>query len=73
MTPPVFLIGQHPDRGALWAAIEPAAHHVNASIADRRFAAYMAPFRSEAEARVALVAAGANAIAPEPKRVSKRG
>jgi len=62
MRPPLFLIGQHPDRGALWAAVDPNARFTKAEIAERRFAAYLAPFSDEVTARAALAAAGARII-----------
>lgn len=45
--------------GTLWAGICPDTHHVEPKVCDRRFAAYLAPFRSEEDATVALLAAGA--------------
>jgi len=68
-----FLIGQHPQRGALWAAIDPGAHHVGARVAETRFGGYMAPFRSADEARAALADAGAEHIEPEQRGRGKRG
>ncbi len=65
MQPPSFLIGQHPKRGALWAAIDRNARFTKAEIAERLFAAYLAPFSTEDEARAALAAAGAQIIEPE--------
>lgn len=62
MRPPLYLVGQHPDRGALWAAVEPSVRFAKAEVAERRFGAYLAPFHTEAEARAALVAAGASLI-----------
>lgn len=68
MRPPLFLIGQHPDRGALWAAVEPNVRYAKAEIAERRFGAYLAPFQTEAAARAALAAAGASLIESEAGR-----
>jgi hypothetical protein len=68
MQPLAFLIGQHPRRGALWAAIDPQVRFTKAEVADRRFSAYLAPFPSEAAARAALAAAGAQHIEAEQRR-----
>lgn len=54
-----IIAAEHPLRGRLWAAIDPAAHHVTGSIAERRFAAFLSPYRSVAEAEAALKASGA--------------
>jgi hypothetical protein len=54
-----FLTGIHTRHGKLWAAIDPEAHHLNGRVCERRFAAFCAPFRTEAEASEALLAAGA--------------
>jgi hypothetical protein len=71
-TPPAFLIGRHPDRGLLWASIDPSARFLAAEIAQQRFAAYLAPFTSEDAARAALTAAGAERIEIEERRRGKR-
>ncbi len=71
MTPPRFLIGQHPDQGELWAAIDTQAHHLHPGVRERRFAAYLSPYPSEEAARHALIAAGAMHIEREAGR--KRG
>lgn len=70
MLPPRFLIGRGKDGSELWASIDPDAHHLEAAIAERRFGAYLRPFRDEQSARDALIAAGAALIEPEagPKR-----
>jgi hypothetical protein len=72
MQPLAFLIGQHPRRGALWAAIDPQARFTKAEVADRRFSAYLAPFTSEEAARAALGAAGAQHIEAERRTQGKR-
>jgi len=41
----------------LWAAFDPSVHHVVGKVADSRFAARLAPFRSREEAEAALDAA----------------
>lgn len=68
MQPPRFLIGLLPSGEQRWAAIDPNAHHLEAEVAERRFGAYLKPFRSEDEARAALNAAGAEEIALEPRK-----
>ncbi len=55
-----YVIGEHPQLGRLWAAIDPAAHHVEGRVAERRFSAFLAPFKSHEEAVAALLAAGAS-------------
>ena len=53
------ITGEHPKRGTLWAAVDPAARFVEAGIKDSRFAARLAPFTDETLARKALKRAGA--------------
>lgn len=55
-----YLTAEHPERGTLFAAFDPAVHHLTGRVEDSRFGARMAPFKSEAEAEQALAAAGAN-------------
>lgn len=59
----------------LWASIDEQAHHLQGRVCERRFAAYCAPYLTEADARAALIEAGADpsTIAPEPERRGKRG
>jgi len=70
-----FLTG---NRGVelLWACIDPDSLCSSPAIGERRFAAYLAPFVAEQEARQALLEAGANpdtvTIELRPKR-SRRG
>jgi len=71
--PPRFLIGAHPTRGQLWAAIDPNAKYLEAEIAERRFGAYLKPFLDEQSARDALFAAGAASIDEERARGNRRG
>jgi hypothetical protein len=42
----------------LWAAIDPDSHHLEGKVRERRFAAYLEPFKSEEEAAAALLEAG---------------
>lgn len=53
-----FVTAEHPKRGVLWAAIDAATVQVEGQIAERRFAAFLTPFRSREAAETALVAAG---------------
>lgn len=72
VAPPTFLVGQHPTRGRLWAAIA-EAHHTEPAVAETRFGGYVRPFQSEAAARAALEAAGAENIDTErrPRRAKR--
>lgn len=54
-----YIVGTHPTLGTLWAAIDEGAHHLEGRVAERRFPAFLAPFRSRQEAEAALVKAGA--------------
>lgn len=67
-----FLTATHPKHGTLWAAIDEDVHHLTGRVAERRFAAFLAPFKSEAEAAAALIDAGA-VLDVEPKRRAGRG
>lgn len=53
-----IVTGWHPHRGSLFAAIDPKAHHVEGRLAERRFSAFLSPFRCEGEALSALAKAG---------------
>jgi hypothetical protein len=53
-----FLTAEHPTRGTLWAAFDGAAHHLQGRVAERRFPAFLSPFKSEQDARAALVSEG---------------
>lgn len=68
METPVFIIGHHPQRGPLWAAVDPNAKFVSGEIAGRRFTAYLAPFATEDEARAALKSAVVVYTEAEPGR-----
>lgn len=57
-----LLTGRHPGRGLLWAAVDPAVHHIEGAVRETRFGARLAPFKTVEEAKAALLAAGA---APE--------
>lgn len=66
--PPKFLIGVLATGEQRWAGIDVNAHHLEGRVSDRRFAAYWAPYRSEEEARQALIAVGATNIEAEAGR-----
>ena len=53
---------------SLWAGIDEAAHHLSGRVCERRFGAYLAPFRTEEDAIAALLEAGAvlDVIVPPP-------
>lgn len=57
----------------LWAAIEPETRCSEPKVRDRRFGAFLAPFRSEQEAIAALLEAGGTVDAIEaPKRPGRQ-
>ena len=58
----VFVTAAHPERGTLWACVDPTARCAEGRVAERRFGSFMAPFKAVADARAALVAAGAVAV-----------
>lgn len=53
------ITAEHPERGTLWAAVDPGVRFIEGAVRDSRFAARLAPFPDEASARFALKAAGA--------------
>lgn len=57
------ITAEHPERGTLYAAIDPAARHVTPCVAERRFPAFCSPFPSEDAARAALLAEGCKEVA----------
>lgn len=54
-----YIVGDHDERGRLYAAFDPLAHHVEPGVRDSRFSAFLAPYRSREDAEAALIAAGA--------------
>lgn len=54
-----YVLGEHPTRGTLFAAVDPDALCKNSELAERRFVAFMTPYKSVEEAEAALIAAGA--------------
>lgn len=53
-----LLTGSHPERGLLWAAVDPSVHHIEGAVRESRFGAPLAPFKTCADAEAALLAAG---------------
>ncbi|MGZ2410751.1 hypothetical protein ACUXST_000148 [Sphingomonas sp. F9_3S_D5_B_2] len=68
MQAPKFLIGKHPNRGLLWAAVDPNARFTGSELGETRFAGYLRPYCDEQSARDALTAAGATNIEAEQRR-----
>lgn len=68
MQPSRFLVGTHPDRGLLWASVHPNVNYLEPRITEGRFAAYLAPFRSEEAARAALLETGAIHVEAEDRK-----
>ncbi|HZG10155.1 MAG TPA: hypothetical protein VEZ70_14360 [Allosphingosinicella sp.] len=60
MSAPFFIEAPHPTRLRLVACVDEAATYVSAQVCEFKFSATLAPFKSEADARAALEAAGAN-------------
>lgn len=54
-----YITAKHPERGTLWAAVDPDCHHLEGVVAEMRFSAFLRPFRSDDDARAALTATGA--------------
>jgi hypothetical protein len=52
------IAAEHSTRGLLWASFDPSVHHIAGRVADSRFAARLAPFKSIEEAEAALIAEG---------------
>jgi hypothetical protein len=52
------LTAEHPTRGLLWAAFDPSVHHIVGKVAESRFSARLAPFKSREQAETALIAEG---------------
>lgn len=60
MSKTLVLIAEHPERGRLYAVVDPASRFVEGRVCERKFAAFLAPFPDELSARQALKAAGTN-------------
>jgi hypothetical protein len=73
LDPPRFLTGRHPQRGLLWAAIDPKVNYLEPQVTESRFAAYLAPFPSDEPARQALLTAGADPASLVEERRRRRG
>lgn len=67
-----YLTASHPHRGTLWAAIDQQAHHLTGKVTERRFSAFLAPFRSGQEAEAALIAAGGALDEPTAAAMAER-
>lgn len=63
-----FLKASHRHRGTLWAAIDDQAHHLTGQVAERRFSAFLRPFKSVGEAQAALIAEGGISEPTETQR-----
>lgn len=57
--PSRVLQAEHPERGTLFAAVDPSVRFIEGGVRGSRFAARLAPFPDEASARQALKSAGA--------------
>jgi len=53
-----FVVGTHPERGRLWAAFDPSVVYSPGKVGERRFVAFLTPFRTRELATAALVAEG---------------
>ena len=56
-----YITAEHPERGTLWACVDGSCVYPEGKIAERRFGAFLTPFRSEDAARAALASEGAQA------------
>lgn len=56
----MIISGEHPIHGTLYAAVDPAARYCSSKVSEMRFAALLTPFKSAAEAKTALIEAGAS-------------
>lgn len=64
-----ILAGDMGGGAILYAAFDQAARFCATAPAERKFAALLTPYRTEDDARAALVAAGAAGISRVPERV----
>lgn len=55
-----IITGAHPTLGTLYAAVDPEVTYLQSRVAELRFASLITPFKSIAEAKAALIEAGAN-------------
>lgn len=54
---------------SLWAGVDETANYLTGCISERRFGAYLAPFRTEEDAKAALFSAGGVLdVIQEPKK-----
>lgn len=54
-----FIEGQHPEQRRVFAAVDGEVRFVEGKVAVSRLGAMLAPFKTDEEARAAIVAAGA--------------
>ena len=66
-----FVTGTNADGATLWAGVDPTVHHIEGRVAERRFGAFLAPFRTIEAAEAALIAAGAT-VGPTAVQQSHR-
>lgn len=55
-----ILTADHDEGGWLYAAFDPSVHHVEPGVRSSRFAAFLAPNRTQVETERALIDAGAS-------------
>lgn len=67
-----FLTARLPDGSLRWACIDEMSLCTAPVVAERRFAAYLAPFVDEQQARLALLDVGADSIAAGGRGGGKR-
>ena len=63
--PDKFVTAYHPARGLLWACVDPSARCSTGQVAERRFPAFLTPFRSREEAEAALALACSEPVGAE--------
>ena len=73
MQPPKFLTGRRRDGSMIWASIDQGAHHVESETCERRFGAYLRPFKDQESARRAIIAAGCDPASIGFEQRRKRG
>lgn len=66
-----FITASHPQHGKLWAAIDPESRVPEPRVCERKFSAFMRPFRTDDAAIQALLAAGGG-LEPAPVEVARR-
>lgn len=56
---PYIVAGDTGEGGKLFAAVDPAAHHVEGEVSKTKLSAWLRPFKTNSDASAALIAAGA--------------